>query len=98
MESMTAGRVCPPPFLPYHATADPFRLSFQPQTCLSLFLQSISLFQFKNYAVQSYRFSERIVGICGQNGMGKTNLLDGIHYLCFTKSYFSRSDAQNVHH
>ena len=28
--------------------------------------------------------------------MGKTNLLDAIHYLCFTKSYFSRSDAPNV--
>lgn len=30
--------------------------------------------------------------------MGKTNLLDAIHYLCFTKSYFSRSDAANVYH
>jgi DNA replication and repair protein RecF len=30
--------------------------------------------------------------------VGKTNLLDAIHYLCFTKSYFSRSDAANVHH
>ncbi|HMH24259.1 MAG TPA: DNA replication and repair protein RecF, partial [Puia sp.] len=39
---------------------------------------------------------ERIVGICGNNGVGKTNLLDAIYYLCFTKSYFSRSDAQNV--
>jgi DNA replication and repair protein RecF len=30
------------------------------------------------------------VGICGRNGVGKTNLLDAIHYLCFTKSYFTR--------
>ena len=30
--------------------------------------------------------------------MGKTNLLDAIHYLCFTKSYFTRSDAANVQH
>src|SRR5690349_20758628 len=30
--------------------------------------------------------------------MGKTNLLDAVHYLCFTKSYFSRSDAANVNH
>ena len=28
--------------------------------------------------------------------MGKTNLLDAIHYLCFTKSYFSKTDAQHV--
>lgn len=30
--------------------------------------------------------------------MGKTNLLDAIHYLCFTKSYFTRLDQVNVHH
>lgn len=38
------------------------------------------------------------MGICGRNGAGKTNLLDAIHYLCFTKSYFSRTDAINVKH
>ncbi|HEY0039950.1 MAG TPA: DNA replication and repair protein RecF [Flavisolibacter sp.] len=65
---------------------------------MALSLKSISIFQFKNYLTQSYRFSERIVGICGRNGVGKTNLLDSIHYLCFTKSYFSRSDAANVNH
>jgi DNA replication and repair protein RecF len=65
---------------------------------LSLSLRSISIFQFKNYFHQSYQFTERIVGICGRNGVGKTNLLDAIHYLCFTKSYFTRSDAANVQH
>lgn len=54
--------------------------------------------QFKNYFNQRFTFNERIVGICGRNGVGKTNLLDAIHYLCFTKSYFSRSDQVNVHH
>ena len=34
----------------------------------------------------------------GANGTGKTNILDAIYYLSFTKSYFSRPDAQNVHH
>lgn len=61
-----------------------------------LTLQSISLLQFKNYTNRSFDFSERIVGVCGNNGVGKTNLLDAIHYLCFTKSYFSRLDATNV--
>ena len=37
-----------------------------------------------------------MVGICGKNGVGKTNLLDAIYYLCFTKSYFSKTDANNV--
>ena len=43
-------------------------------------------------------FNERIVGICGPNGVGKTNLLDALYYCCFTKSYFTRSDSQNVLH
>jgi DNA replication and repair protein RecF len=58
-------------------------------------LHSISLTQFKNYSNRSFQFNERIVGICGNNGVGKTNLLDAIHYLCFTKSYFTR-DALNI--
>jgi DNA replication and repair protein RecF len=61
-----------------------------------LFLKNISLVQFKNYSQGTFQFSERIVGICGNNGVGKTNLLDAIYYLCFTKSYFSRSDQQNA--
>ncbi|MBB1284708.1 DNA replication/repair protein RecF [Flavisolibacter sp. BT320] len=63
-----------------------------------LSLQSISIFQFKNYDFALHKFTNRIVGICGRNGAGKTNLLDAIHYLCFTKSYFSRTDAANVKH
>ena len=59
-------------------------------------LNSISLLHFKNYAQASFTFTERIVGICGSNGIGKTNLLDAIHYLCFTKSYFGKTDAQHV--
>jgi DNA replication and repair protein RecF len=40
--------------------------------------------------------NSRIVAICGNNGTGKTNLLDAIHYQCLTKSYFTRSDANTV--
>ena len=58
-------------------------------------LQSISLTHFKNYDHRSFQFNERITAICGNNGTGKTSLLDAIHYLCFTKSYFTR-DANNV--
>lgn len=59
-------------------------------------INSISLLQFKNYANRSFAFPERITGICGRNGVGKTNLLDALHYLCFTKSYFTRQDQASV--
>ncbi|MBL0334413.1 MAG: DNA replication/repair protein RecF [Chitinophagaceae bacterium] len=59
-------------------------------------LSQISVFKFKNYQEASFRFTERITGIYGKNGAGKTNLLDAIHYCCFTRSYFTRTDQNNV--
>lgn len=56
----------------------------------------ISLTGYKNYQSTTFHFTERIVGICGLNGRGKTNLLDAINYLCFTKSYFTKTDALNI--
>lgn len=59
-------------------------------------LTGLSLTHFKNYDLSQFSFNERIVGICGLNGKGKTNLLDAIFYCCFTKSYFTSSDNQNI--
>ena len=61
-------------------------------------IDSITLTQFKNYINRSFIFERRLIGIFGKNGAGKTNLLDAIHYLSFTKSYFTRLDTVNVHH
>jgi len=58
-----------------------------------LFLSKISLTQYKNYDLSSFNFTERVIGICGLNGKGKTNLLDAIYYCCFTKSYFLKTGA-----
>ena len=65
---------------------------------LMLMLKSLNLVQFRNYVQQRFDFTHRIVGIVGPNGTGKTNILDALYYLSFSKSYFNRPDAQNVHH
>ena len=59
-------------------------------------LSKITITQFKNYDFETFSFSERVIGICGLNGKGKTNLLDAIYYCCFTKSYFAKTDALNA--
>jgi DNA replication and repair protein RecF len=63
-----------------------------------LSLRNITLTQYKNYLLESFSFDKPIIGIHGNNGVGKTNLLDAIYYLSFTRSYFFKSDLQNVHH
>ncbi len=63
-----------------------------------LFLRNLLVTQYKNYLQKDFSFDKQIVGIYGQNGVGKTNLLDAIYYLSFTRSYFFKSDLQNVHH
>lgn len=59
-------------------------------------LSKIALTHFKNYDFISFDFTSRVVGICGLNGKGKTNLLDAIYYCCFTKSYFTSGDQLNI--
>lgn len=61
-------------------------------------LDHIKLTHYKNYLFREFHFPGNVVGISGLNGIGKTNLLDAIYYCCFTKSYFSSSDLQNIRH
>ena len=42
------------------------------------------------------KISKRINCFVGNNGVGKTNLLDAIYYLSFCKSYFNPIDSQNI--
>ena len=61
-------------------------------------LSGISLINFKNYDQLELTFSRKINCFVGDNGSGKTNLLDAIYYLSMTKSYFNQVDTQNIRH
>lgn len=59
-------------------------------------LDSLHLLFFKNYEEANLAFSAGINCFIGDNGSGKTNLLDAIHYLALTKSAFTATDAQSI--
>jgi DNA replication and repair protein RecF len=63
-----------------------------------MFLKRISLAHFKNYLFADMELSGKINCFVGDNGMGKTNLLDAMYYLSFSKSYFNPVDYQNIMH
>lgn len=55
-------------------------------------LQTLQLTNFKNYESIQLDLSPTLNCFVGQNGMGKTNLLDAIYYLCMCKSHFGLTD------
>jgi DNA replication and repair protein RecF len=61
-------------------------------------LNTLKIINFKNYEEQEMAFSDKINCFVGNNGAGKTNLLDAIYYLSFTKSYFNSVDQLNIRH
>ncbi|MFZ4522857.1 MAG: DNA replication/repair protein RecF [Bacteroidales bacterium] len=63
-----------------------------------IYLQKLNITGFKNYSQAEFVFSEKINCFIGNNGVGKTNLLDAIHYLSFCKSCFTSLDSQNIRH
>lgn len=62
-----------------------------------MILNTLKLQHFKNYQGTEFRFGPGINCILGKNGMGKTNLLDAIHYLSMTKSALKTTDQQGIH-
>ncbi len=61
-------------------------------------LKKLKLINFKNYKERQFEFSDKINAIIGLNGVGKTNLVDAIHYLCLTKSFFSNTEIENINY
>ena len=63
-----------------------------------MILQQLSIINFKNIAQADLSFSDNINCFVGNNGMGKSNLLDAIYYLSFCKSFTHVADSQNIRH
>ncbi|MBL4744871.1 MAG: DNA replication/repair protein RecF [Flavobacteriaceae bacterium] len=61
-------------------------------------LKKISLLNFKNFESQNFDFDPKINCFVGNNGVGKTNVLDAIFFLSFAKSYFNSVASQNIRH
>ncbi len=61
-------------------------------------LQSLSLLNYKNFDSRTFDFDPRINCFVGNNGVGKTNVLDAIYHLSFGKSYFNPITTQNIRH
>ncbi|TDQ07658.1 DNA replication/repair protein RecF [Pedobacter metabolipauper] len=61
-----------------------------------MWLKNITLLNFKNYTDANISFSKTVNAFVGNNGAGKTNLLDAIHYLCLCKGYFNPIDSQQI--
>jgi len=61
-----------------------------------MYLKSLQLNQFKNHSESRFNFSNQVNCFVGDNGVGKTNILDAIFYLSYSKSYFNHLDSQNI--
>lgn len=61
-------------------------------------LQSLSLIHYKNFESIEFNFDDKINCIVGENGKGKTNILDSIYHMAYTKSYFNPISKHNIMH
>jgi DNA replication and repair protein RecF len=61
-----------------------------------MYLQQLSFLNFKNYTEAELTLSTGVNAFVGNNGAGKTNLLDAVHYLSLCKSYFNPIDSQQI--
>lgn len=62
-----------------------------------MILKKLSILNYKNIRQAEIAFSPKMNCFFGNNGMGKTNLLDAIYYLSFCKSHIHTPDTQIIH-
>ena len=61
-------------------------------------LKKLLLINFKNLPQAEITLADGINCFVGDNGAGKTNILDAVHYLSMSKSAFTMTDGQSIHH
>ena len=63
-----------------------------------MWLEKLHLTYFKSYEDKTFTFGAQVNCLVGENGSGKTNLLDAIYFLALTKSAFHNQDALGIRH
>ena len=63
-----------------------------------MFLNKISILNYKNIKDASLTFSPKMNCFIGSNGEGKTNLLDAVYYLSFCRSAYTVADSHVIRH
>ena len=61
-----------------------------------MIIRKLSLYNFKNHTERNFDFSPQINCFVGNNGVGKTNILDALHYLSVAKSFLGNKDLNNI--
>ena len=61
-----------------------------------MIISNLTLINFKNHPERNFDFSPQINCFVGNNGVGKTNILDALHYLSVAKSFLGNKDLNNI--
>lgn len=61
-----------------------------------MIITNLKIQNFKNHQEQDFDFSKQINCFVGNNGVGKTNILDALHYLSMAKSFLGNKDVNNI--
>lgn len=61
-----------------------------------MIIKKLSLVNYKNFSAMDFEFGEKLNCLVGNNGVGKTNVLDAVYHLSYTKGYFNSVSSQNI--
>ena len=61
-----------------------------------MIINNLKILNFKNHQERNFEFSPQINCFVGNNGVGKTNILDALHYLSVAKSFLGNTDLNNI--